>query len=90
MVAFFDVEESQMSFELYAAAMPNLSVSITPIWSDFQNSLSQQALYPMLIILIATLENARPDNLNDMSLSQSIQFASRQVHQEDYSGTESQ
>ncbi|THV04398.1 hypothetical protein K435DRAFT_790965 [Dendrothele bispora CBS 962.96] len=37
------------------------------------------ALYPLLIILVVTHENAKPENANDMSLSQSIRFASVQA-----------
>ncbi|THV04393.1 hypothetical protein K435DRAFT_850852 [Dendrothele bispora CBS 962.96] len=37
------------------------------------------ALYPLLIILVVAHENAKPENANDMSLSQSIRFASVQA-----------
>ncbi|THU99986.1 hypothetical protein K435DRAFT_935939 [Dendrothele bispora CBS 962.96] len=37
------------------------------------------ALYPLLIILVVARENAKPDNLGDMSLSQSMRFASVEV-----------
>ena len=36
----------------------------------------EKAIYPVLVILVAALENAKPDSVNDMSLSQSIRFAS--------------
>ncbi|THU96300.1 hypothetical protein K435DRAFT_797447 [Dendrothele bispora CBS 962.96] len=49
------------------------------------------AIYPVLIILAVAYESNKPENLNDMSLSQSIRFASVQaskleVHQSESGG----
>ncbi|THU96301.1 hypothetical protein K435DRAFT_797448 [Dendrothele bispora CBS 962.96] len=49
------------------------------------------AIYPVLIILAVARENNKPENSNDMSLSQSIRFASVQaskleVHQSESGG----
>ncbi|THU96116.1 hypothetical protein K435DRAFT_797613 [Dendrothele bispora CBS 962.96] len=52
------------------------------------------AIYPILIILVVAHENSKPESVNDMSLSQSIRFASvRASESEDHhseSGGESQ
>ncbi|THU83179.1 hypothetical protein K435DRAFT_807714 [Dendrothele bispora CBS 962.96] len=55
---------------------------------------ANQAIYPILIILAVAHENNKPENVNNMSLSQSIRFASVQaskskVHHSE-SGGESQ
>ncbi|THV01702.1 hypothetical protein K435DRAFT_853565 [Dendrothele bispora CBS 962.96] len=68
----------------YAVAA-HFAQSNTDIFIQVYSTILPQlsAIYPILIILAAGHENARPDNENDMSLSQSIQFASRQASSQD-------
>ncbi|THV06356.1 hypothetical protein K435DRAFT_789502 [Dendrothele bispora CBS 962.96] len=47
------------------------------------------AIYPILIILVVARENNKPDSVNNMSLSQSIRFASVRASQSDDHHSES-
>ncbi|THV02911.1 hypothetical protein K435DRAFT_792147 [Dendrothele bispora CBS 962.96] len=47
------------------------------------------AIYPVLIILLVAHEDNKPENLNDMSLSQSIRFASAQASESEVHHSES-
>ncbi|THU78316.1 hypothetical protein K435DRAFT_876759 [Dendrothele bispora CBS 962.96] len=44
------------------------------------------AVYPLFVILVVARENAKPDNVNNMSLSQSIRFASAQTARSEAEG----
>ncbi|THU85789.1 hypothetical protein K435DRAFT_868926 [Dendrothele bispora CBS 962.96] len=51
--------------------------TVSDIWGAAVPELS--ALYPVLIVVIAAAENAKPATIDEMSLSQSIRFASGQA-----------
>jgi len=68
--------EVAITISTYMSTMPMIAVNIYfPSMIILLILILIQALYPPLIILISTLEKFKQESSQDISLSQSIQFA---------------
>jgi hypothetical protein len=88
MVISFQNPGASIPYQTYSTVMPFLAVSLNSInGNNFKHLYVCQILYPVLVILMVSLEKSKNEwkSANDLSLSQSIRFAPPQVLSQDRS-----